>query len=80
MNAGMFEPAEVYRRWSDGPPARPESRLGLGERERERERGICVPSVVAYGPPTDQVRVDTSVEHGPQSGKVTGNGRRLGES
>jgi len=41
MNAGTFEPAELFGRWPDDPPTRPESSLALGE----RKRGVSVPSV-----------------------------------
>jgi pimeloyl-ACP methyl ester carboxylesterase len=41
VNAGTFEPGELYGRWPDDPPTRRESSLALGE----RKRGISVPSV-----------------------------------
>jgi pimeloyl-ACP methyl ester carboxylesterase len=41
LNAGTFEPAELYGRWPEDPPTRPESSLAMGE----RKRGVSVPSV-----------------------------------
>ena len=41
VKAGTFEPAELWGRWPEDPPTRPESALALSE----RKRGISVPSV-----------------------------------
>ncbi len=41
LGDGTYDPAELYGRWPDDPPTRPESNLALSE----RQRGVSVPSV-----------------------------------